>query len=254
MDFEGTKIVIAQDLAGLHRQAADWIAQCIAGRAREKTRVALCLSGGTTPIELYKRLAAGGFPEEIPWFRVHLFWGDERCVSPDDPDSNYHAAYESLISRVPIPPENIHRMRGEEADPENAADEYARELRDFFQPPLGQWPVFDLMLLGIGSDGHTASLFPGSSALHETRRWVAAPHVEKFKARRLTLTTPVFNHARIVVFLAAGEEKAEVLGELLSADPAGSRSPARWIRPRRGRLVFFLDQSAARWITHGGNS
>jgi 6-phosphogluconolactonase len=252
MEFKGTKIVIAKDLADLHRQAADWIAQCIAGRARDEKHVTLCLSGGTTPVGLYERLSAGGFPEEIPWSRVHLFWGDERCVSPDDPDSNYHTVQESLISRVPIRPENIHRMRGEEADPEKAAEEYERELREFFQPPPGQWPAFDLMLLGIGSDGHTASLFPGSSALHEARRWVAAPRIEKFKARRLTLTPPVFNHARCVVFLAAGEEKAETLRDLLSADHAGSRTPFRWIRPHTGRLVFFLDQSAARWIGHGG--
>ncbi|HUK55778.1 MAG TPA: 6-phosphogluconolactonase [Nitrospiria bacterium] len=248
MDGSRREIVIAHDPADLHRRASEFVAQDIVERADVRGRVAVALSGGKTPLGLYERLAAGGFRKEIPWPRVHLFWGDERCVPPDHPASNYRAVLETLISRIAIPSENVHRMPAEQADPEKAADEYERRLRAFFLPKGGAWPAFDLVLLGIGSDGHTASLFPGSPALDETRRWVAAPYIEKLKEHRLTLTLPVLNEARRVVFLAAGEDKAEILRDLLGPDRAGTRLPVQRIKPRHGRLIFFLDRSAARFL------
>lgn len=242
------EVVIADDLGSLSEKTAVFVARWIADRAKVQDRVAFVLAGGTTPRRLYEHLAMSTFREEIPWNQVHLFWGDERCVSPENPESNYRAAYESLISRVPIPPENVHRMSAEKADPEKAADEYEQTLRDFFRSSPGEWPTFDLVLLGIGADGHTASLFPGSSVLHEKKRWVAAPYVEKLKSYRLTLTLPVFNHAAQVIFLAAGKEKAQVIKKLQVTSHTQDRFPAQLIRPLPGKLVFFLDQAAASLI------
>jgi 6-phosphogluconolactonase len=242
------EVVIADDLASLSEQAAELVVRCITDRAQVADRVAIVLSGGTTPKGVYERLASENFRHRIPWNRVHLFWGDERCVPPQDPESNYLLAYKTLVSRVPVPPENVHRMPGEKADSEKAADEYEQTLRDFFRSSPGEWPIFDLVLLGIGSDGHTASLFPGLSVLQEKQRWVAAPYVDKLKAYRLTLTPPVFNHARQVIFLAAGQEKAEVIKELQVITPAQERFPFQLIRPDHGKLVFFLDKPAARFI------
>jgi len=239
------EIVIARDLDDLHRQAAEFVTRYIMNRARPGNRVAIALSGGTTPRGLYERLAGENLRHKIPWSRVHLFWGDERCVPPENPESNYRTADESLISRVPIPLENIHRMPGEKTDPQKAADAYERTLRDFFRTAPGEWPAFDLALLGVGSDGHTASLFPGSPVLEETRRWVAAPYVEKLKAHRLTLTLPVFNHADQVIFLAAGREKAPVMREWVSQENRTARFPFEMIRPLSGRLLFLLDREAA---------
>jgi len=242
------KTVIADDLESLCEQAAEFVVRCITDRASVESRVPVVLSGGTTPKGVYEQLAGENFKRRVPWNRMHLFWGDERLVSPDHPESNYFLAYETLISRVPIPRENVYRIPGEKADPEKAADEYEQTLRDFFRPSRGEWPVFDLVLLGIGADGHTASLFPGSSVLQEKKRWVAAPYVEKLKSYRITLTMPVFNYARQVIFLAAGEEKAQVVKELQAGNHTRARLPFQLVQPHDGRLVFFLDKAAARFI------
>lgn len=240
-----TEVVIADDLEALSEKAAVFVAGWIADRAKVKNRVAFALAGGTTPKGLYVRLASENFRHKIPWNQVHLFWGDERCVPPEDPESNYFLAYEALISRVPIPPENVHRMPGEKADPGKAADEYEQMLRDFFRPSTGEWPTFDLVLLGIGSDGHTASLFPGSSVLEKTQRWVAAPYIEKLKSYRLTLTPPVFNHASQVIFLVSGKEKSQVMKESQVISHTQACFPFQLIRPHNGRLIFLLDRDAA---------
>ncbi len=245
------EVVIADDLEALSEKAAEFVARCITDRAKVKDRVAIALSGGTTPKGLYEWLASENFRHRITWNQVHLFWGDERCVPPKNPESNYHTAYESLISRVLIPVKNVHRMPGEKADPEKAADEYEQALRDFFRPSPEEWPTFDLVLLGIGTDGHTASLFPGSLVLQERKRWVAAPYVEKLHAHRLTLTLPVFNHAAQVIFLVAGKEKAQVMKELHVTGHTQDRFPFQLIRPDHGKLVFFLDKPAARFIAQG---
>lgn len=237
--------MVARDIDDLCERAAVRVARSIADRVQASGRSAIVLSGGTTPRRLYERLATGTFQQAIPWDHVYLFWGDERCVPPDHPDSNYKMAYDTLISKIPIPKENVYRMPAERSDHVEAALEYEESLRNFFGPSGEGWPRFDIALLGIGMDGHTASLFPGSPALAEKKQWVAATYIEKLKVYRLTLTPEVFNHSTQVIFLATGEEKAQVIKELFTADHCTNRFPFQIIRPHDGELIFLLDQAAA---------
>jgi len=203
----------------------------------------VALSGGATPRALYSLLATAEFREKIPWPQIHLFWGDERCVPPNHRDSNYGLAYETLISRVPIPKENVYRMKGGE-DPQIAAFDYEQALRQFFGLSGRGLPRFDLIFLGLGEDGHTASLFPGSEVLQEKRRLVCAAYVKRFKSNRLTLTLPVLNNAANIFFLVAGERKASALREILYGKDARRLLPAQRVRPMKGRLVWFVDAAA----------
>ena len=205
--------------------------------ARAAAEGFVALAGGSTPRAAYALLAA----EEVDWSRVHVFWGDERCVPPDHPDSNYRLAREALLDHVSLPAGNVHRMRGE-MEPEAAAQAYAAELRAFFGT---QWPSFDLVLLGMGNDGHIASLFPGSAALRETARPVVAVTAEyqDRPAHRVTLTLPAINAARQVLFLVTGAAKAETLWAVLEG-PA-ERFPAQLIRPTSGQLTWLVDTAAA---------
>lgn len=210
--------------------------------AREKGRFAVALSGGSTPRSLYALLATPAFKQQVPWSEVHLFWGDERCVPPDHAESNYRMVREALLSKIEIPPGNVHRMAGEK-EPRIAAAEYEAELKSFFHIAPGVFPGFDLVLLGLGEDGHTASLFPGSDALAETERLVAATYVARLNAYRLTLTLPVLNHGAVVLFLVAGASKAAVVSEILrDDDPA--RFPAARVDPLNGRLVWLMTADA----------
>lgn len=238
------EIVVARDLEDLCERAAEMVARAITDQVLARGRATIVLSGGTTPRRVYERLAIGTFQQAIPWDQVYLFWGDERCIPPDDPDSNYKMAHDTLISKVSIPKENIYRMPTERSDHQEAALEYEKTLRNFFGLAGEGWPRFDLALLGIGTDGHTASLFPGSPILSEKKQWVVAAYVEKLKVYRLTLTPSVFNHSAQVIFLAAGKEKAPVIKESFTADHRSSRFPFQEIRPHEGKLIFFLDQAA----------
>jgi 6-phosphogluconolactonase len=206
-------------------------------QARDPFTVAL--SGGSTPRRLYQILATTS--GRVPWERVHVFWGDERCVPPDHPESNYRMAREALLDHVPLPAKNVHRVRGEWA-PEAAAQAYAVELEDFFGAP---WPRFDLILLGLGSDGHTASLFPGSDTLHERERpiAVATATYQDRPAQRVTFTLPLINAARHVLFLVSGADKADIVQRVL--ETAGEHYPAGRVQPGAGRLTWLLDQAAA---------
>jgi 6-phosphogluconolactonase len=214
---------------------------------RARGRFTVALSGGSTPKAVYRLLAGevGGFRSRVPWDKVHFFWGDERHVPPDHPDSNFRMAYETMLSRVPIPPSNVHRIPAENPDAGKAAEEYEQSLGEFFALTSGQLPRFDLILLGMGSDGHTASLFPGADELHEQTRLVAAPWVEKLDARRITLTPPPLNNAAHVIVLVSGEEKAEALRTVLEGEYQPDRFPAQVVRPVDGRLVWMLDRAAA---------
>ena len=223
-------------------------ARLFAARAAEavsaRGRFAVALSGGKTPVSLYTLLAKAPFVSQIPWARVHLFWGDERCVSPDHEESNYRLVREILIDHVPVPAANVHRMPGE-MDPVEAAARYEGELRVFFAPHGEALPVFDFILLGLGEDGHTASLFPGTRAIRESSRWVVGHHVDAHKGWRITLTPPVINAARTVVFIAAGAGKAAVLKEILEGPFRPDTLPAQIVRPAGGTLLWMLDREAA---------
>jgi 6-phosphogluconolactonase len=239
------EILVCRDLEEISQRAAEVFVRLANRAIASSGRFAVALSGGSTPKALYSLLASDQFRERVPWSKVHLFWGDERCVPPDHPDSNYRMTRESLLVHVPLPQENIHRMPAEQEDHDHAAAEYEQTLRAFFSLAMGEMPRFDLVLLGMGDDGHTASLFPGTVALEETDRLVVANYVEKLKAHRLTLTASVINHAAAVVFLIAGESKAAVLKEVLEGEYQPWRLPAQLIRPIAGKLWFIIDRAAA---------
>lgn len=216
----------------------------LTSRAIEQSgKFTVALSGGSTPRNLYSLLAS---TPAIPWDRICFFWGDERHVPPDHPDSNYRMTHQALLSRVSVRPENVFRIPAEEPDAALAAARYEQQVRDFFVLAPGQFPRFDLMLLGIGPDGHTASLFPDTAALKENTRLVVANHVKKFNTDRITMTFPVLDHAACVMFLVNGEDKALALKEALGDDPGSL--PAARVCPVDGSLVWLVDREAASWL------
>jgi 6-phosphogluconolactonase len=210
----------------------------------QRGRFTAVLSGGKTPVELYTLLAKTPLVSRIPWARVHLFWADERCVPPDHEDSNYRMVRELILDHVPIPPANVHRMQGE-MDPVEAAARYEEGMRQFFAASRGPFPLFDLVLLGLGADGHTASLFPGTRAIRESARWVLGHYVDAQKGWRITLTPPVINAARTVAFVVAGAGKAPVLRDILEGPFRPDALPAQIVRPEGGDLLWMLDRDAA---------
>ncbi|HTV45996.1 MAG TPA: 6-phosphogluconolactonase [Stellaceae bacterium] len=232
-----TRIETAEDSEALSRRAAQWVADLAAA---SRGRFAICLSGGSTPRRLYQLLAAAPYRAAMPWDRVHWFWGDERFVPWDHPDSNYRMAREALLAHVPVPAENVHAI-GTTGAPDAAANAYQRELEAYYGAAAldPARPLFDIELLGLGPDGHTASLFPGTAVLDERRRWVA----EIVGARpetRITLTYPVLASSRHTAFLVAGADKREALARVLEGDHA---LPAARLRPE-GELVWFVDAEA----------
>lgn len=212
-------------------------------------RFAWALAGGSTPRTVYELLASDFYRERMPWSAIHFFWGDERHVPPDHPDSNYRMAREAMLDHVPVPAENVHRVPAEEPDAQRAAAEYEATLRSFFKPAPGEWPRFDLILLGLGKEGHTASLFPGGDAVRERERLVVAPWVEAQKTFRITLTPPVLNHARRAMFLVSGEEKAEALHAVLEGAREPERYPAQIVE---GNRLWMVDRAAARLLKTAG--
>lgn len=219
-----------------------------------KGQCTVALSGGTTPAGLYELLAdqADTFRNNVPWGRIHFFFGDERHVGPDHPESNYRMAHSSLLSKVPVPAKHVHRIEGENPDPHMAAKKYERVLKEVFHIKTGEMPRFDLVLLGMGADGHTASLFPNSDVLRERERLVAAVRVEKSSACRITLSPPVLCSAACVIILVSGEEKAETLLSVLHGDFLPDRFPVQLIRPAEGRLLWIVDSQAARLLNIEG--
>ncbi len=184
---------------------------------------------------------------------MFFFWGDERHVPPTDPESNYRMADEAMLSKVPVPTGNVFRIAAENPDAATAAEEYEKTLRKFFQVGTEDVPRFDLILLGMGPDGHTASLFPGTAALQEKSRLVVANWVEKFKTKRLSLTLPVLNAARCVAFLVSGTDKATVLQTVLEEDVPDEQYPAKLVHPSDGKLIWFLDRAAASALSSKGS-
>jgi 6-phosphogluconolactonase len=239
---ERRNVVVCKGLDQLSRRGAELFAKASAEAIEKSGRFSVALSGGSTPRHLYGLLAANPFRARVRWDRVHIFFGDERCVPPDDDESNYRMAREALLDKVPVPLQNVLRMEGE-IEPPTAAARYEDGLRRAFELGPGQTPRFDLVFLGLGPDGHTASLFPGTPALGETERLAVANPVEKMGSTRLTLTLPVLNAARRVVFLVAGKDKAQVLRQVLKGEPG--QFPAQLVRPTDGELVFLVDRAAA---------
>ena len=191
----------------------------------------VALSGGSTPKILYQ-LLADQFQAQVPWSKTQFFWSDERHVPPDHPESNFRMAHEALLSRVPVPESNVHRVHSENPSAQEAADEYEKVIV----------PRLDLILLGLGADGHTASIFPGSDVLHETKRLVAAPWVEKLNTYRITMTLPLLNNGASILFLVSGAEKAQIVKEVLEGP---KKYPAQFVQPTDGELIWMLDRDAA---------
>ncbi len=238
-------VSIYPDADALARAAAELVAVLAEEAIAARGRFAVALAGGSTPRTTYALLATEEFASRLDWPRIHIFWGDERCVPPDRLDSNYFQARQALLDRVPVLASNIHRIPCER-EPTHAAIVYERTLQAFFTPHApGRISRFDLVILGMGPDGHTASLFPGTAALREQKRWVVAQYIECLAAWRVTLTPLVINSAAHVVFLVSGADKAERLQEVLAGPRQPDRLPAQIVRLSDGQLLWLVDAAAA---------
>lgn len=238
---ELNEVRVFESSADLMEATAQEILKAAQQAVSERGRFTWALSGGSTPRGLYRLLASGPFRDRMPWEAIHFFWGDERHVPPDHPESNFRMAREAMLDAVPVLPGNVHRIRAEEPDAERAAAEYEEEIRSFFSSETR----FDLILLGLGKDGHTASLFPGSTAVHERERLVVAVWVEAQQAFRITLTPPVLNNAGRAVFLVSGEDKAQALHSVIEGERNPERYPAQVVE---GNRLWMVDRPAARLL------
>ena len=241
-------VVVLPGVDALMEAAAERVVNRAAAAIGASGRFSIALSGGSTPKGLYELLATPRYARRIDWSHVHVFWGDERCVPPDDPASNYRMTREALLDHVPVVPSNVHRIRGDDP-PAAAAAAYEEELRRVFSTPDGpprETPgaCFDLILLGMGDNGHTASLFPGLTAVRESKRWVVAEYVPEVSMWRVTLTPPVINAAADVVFLVSGPGKAPMLHRVLEGPHKPDPLPAQAIEPRGG-ATWLVDVAAA---------
>ena len=237
--MRGTLIICA-DPESLAREGARRFVAAVELRAHAESAVPVALAGGATPRRLYELLATPELQGRIPWAKLHFFWGDERLVPPDHPESNYRLAREALLRHVPLPRENIHPV-AVQSSPEATALAYEQELRAHFRQRRGA-PAFDVILLGLGADGHTASLFPRAAPLAERERLVVAAYSPVGGAPRVTFTLPLINQARQIFFLVAGEDKAAALR--LAVEAPGTL-PAQQVAPRQGALVWLVDSAAA---------
>ncbi|MEO8608666.1 MAG: 6-phosphogluconolactonase [Chloroflexota bacterium] len=236
-----SQVQIYPDASSLSIAAAERIVGLADEAIKDHGGFSIALSGGSTPKAIYELLAAPNYIERIDWSNVHVFWGDERCVPPDDVESSYHMARETLLDHVPIPSANIRRIQGE-IPPDEAATKYERLLHHFFG---NLSPRFDVILLGMGDDGHTASLFPGTKALSEEKRWVIENYVEAKQMWRVTLTKNAINAAVNVIFLVSGVGKSERLRQVLEGNYRRDKLPSQLIKPEDGSLLWMVDQEAA---------
>ncbi len=235
------RLQIYPNKSALVQATAEMIAVTSMDAIHARGVCAIALSGGTTPKEVYEVLAHESFRERIDWPRVHWFWGDERMVPPEHSESNYRMTQAALLSRAPVPKNNVHRIKGELA-PQQAAQDYREALQAFFN---GHKQIFDLILLGLGEDGHTASLFPETTALQEMAHAVTEVFVPKLDKWRVTLTLPILNQARKVVFLVAGKTKAEIVAGVLGLQQPAFKWPASLVQPQSGELYWLVDSEAA---------
>lgn len=238
-------IRVLPDKEQICREAAEQFVRLARAAIAARGRFLVALSGGSTPRRLYELLADEPARGQVDWSKVQFFWGDERCVPPDDPQSNYRMAHEAMLAKLPLAADQVHRMPAERPDRDAAARDYQAEIARVFgadsnSPP----PPFDLIHLGMGPEGHTASLFPHTPALNETGRWVVAQYVPKVQMDRMTFTPPMLNAGSHVTFLIAGSEKADALAHVLEGLPEPDEYPAQLVRPR-GELLFLIDNAAA---------
>jgi 6-phosphogluconolactonase len=249
----GAEIRVYGDEHELALEAARYVGKLADQYGVGTGRFTVALSGGSTPRAMFTLLAEEPFKTSVPWASIYFFWVDERAVPPTHSGSNYRMANETLLSKVPVPAENIFRIRGELDDREQAASEYSEALAEFFSAgsgplgtsPLGSWPRLDLVLLGMGADGHTASLFPRTPALAVSDKVAVANYVQKLHTHRITLTAGTINNARNVTFLVAGEDKAAALKSVIEGPDDTEIYPSQLIRPRSGALVWLVDEAAA---------
>ena len=234
--------IIESGFTDLANKGAEIFSRAAIESIEKRGRFAVAISGGSTPRVMHGMLAKEPYLSDIPWEKTHIFWVDERCVPENDPASNFGLARKDFLDRVPIPQNQIHPIPVE-AYSEEGAGKYQRVLIDFFHLQKGEFPVFDLIFLGIGTDGHTASLFPGKSALNEMNRWVVAVKGGNPNVNRLTLTLPVINRGKQIVFMISGKKKASVVKNALKGIQSGL--PAQLVKPIKGTLIWLLDREAA---------
>lgn len=246
--MDQANVEIFSGVEDLSRAAAARFAELARERVQQGKEFTAALSGGEMGRALLEALANPEFSQRIQWDRVQLFQVDERCVPPDDIQSNYRMIRETLLRPVPGADHNFHRMMAESDDRDAASAEYEAEIRNVLAPPEGVLPRFDLVFMGLGPDGHTASLFPGSAALDESRRWVCPNYVDKLQMYRMTLTYPVLNAASEIVFLVSGAGKAEILRKVLEGPRHPKQFPAQGIQPGEGSLSWYLDHAAAQLL------
>jgi 6-phosphogluconolactonase len=240
-----TEVLIFADAAELAREAARRFAELADAFTNDAGRFTVALSGGSTPKAMFQILAEKPFADSLPWPSIYFFWGDERCVSPDHAESNYRMANETLLSKVPVPRENIFRIPAEDEDHERAAAIYSETLQTFFAE---EQPGFDIVFLGMGADGHTASLFPGTTALCADGGVAAANYVDKLQSWRITLTADAINKASNVIFLVAGADKAPALKEVIKGPRNPKQYPSQLIKPSHGALLWMVDEAAAKLL------
>jgi 6-phosphogluconolactonase len=234
------EIVVCSGAANLYRAVAEFLVTYSNSIVSSLGRCVIALPGGNTPRGFFQLLAHDPYRSALPWLQLHFFWGDERCVPWDHPESNYGLAYETFLGPLSIPKRNIHGIVVEDHSPVQSAEDYEQELRDFFQLGPGKYPRFDLILLGMGVDGHTASLFPGGPELGVRKGLVTWAQPKASSTARITLTLGTINRARHVVFLVSGANKAATLRRVLDGE---EKFPAALVQPREGMLTFFIDEA-----------
>lgn len=245
-----TEVRILPDAASIAKRAAATLLEIAGDAVRQKGSFELVLSGGSTPKALYGLLVDDpALRSQVPWEKMHLFFGDERHVKPEDPQSNYRMAWEAMISKSPLKPEQVTRVKAENPVAEDAAKDYEQAIRTYFKLADGQFPRFDLVLLGMGSEGHVASLFPGTKALRENRRIVVHNWVGKVLMDRITLTAPAINNARHIISMVTGADKCPALTAVLERVYEPDQLPAQLIQPVNGTLLWLVDTAAGGMLT-----
>lgn len=246
------EIRILPDAAAVARRAAQEFVQVAVATVRAKGSFAVALSGGSTPKALYSLMVNDQtLRSQVPWDKMHLFFGDERHVPPDHADSNFRMAMEAMISKAPLKPEQVTRIKGEHPDTEQAALEYEKALREYFKLKDGEYPRFDLLLAGMGNEGHTLSLFPGTKALHTDKRLVARNWIGKLYTDRITLTAPTASNSAEIMFMVTGADKAPALKAVLEGPFEPEQLPAQLLQPKNGKLLWLVDAAAGSMLTSG---